>query len=348
VEKTESLKLSISEIREKGVIIGQSLAFQEVREFIRSYSKTDYPILITGDSGTGKDLVAEKIHRLSQRKEQPFLVQNCSAIPEPLLESELFGYQEGAFPGAMKEKIGLLEVADGGTIFLDEIGDMPINLQTSLLRVIQTGEIKPLGSTRTKQVDIRMISATNKDIRQMVADNDFRQDLFFRLSVLPIHLPPLNKRREDIPLLMNHFLKREALRMEVPEKKVRASTMQALIDYPWTGNVRELENLVRYLLVIAEGEYIEETDLPTYFVDGSRSAYEYRIDNPFAYTMNEQTTTADILFGNFTWIEVEKAYVLYLMKKHNWNITRAAKDAGLKRSTFASRIKKLSIPKKPV
>ena len=202
---------------------------------------------------------------MSNRKDMPFLVQNCSAIPEFLLESELFGYKKGAFTGAAKDEVGLFEAADGGTVFLDEIGDMPLNMQARILRVIQHSEIKPLGETRVKKIDVRFVTATNKNIREEVAGNNFRQDLFYRLSVLPLHLPPLRERQEDIPLLVDYFIERETSKMGISGKKISANTMELLISYLWPGNIRELENLVKRLLVITDSEPITSQYLPACF-----------------------------------------------------------------------------------
>ncbi len=242
-KKIQTLKSALEEAKNETTIIGQSRSFQNCMDLVKSYADTDFHVLITGESGTGKELVAEKIHKSSVRRDKPFLVQNCSAIPETLLESELFGYKKGAFTGASRDKMGLFEAADGGTVFLDEIGDMPMSIQAGLLRVLQKNEIKPLGATHVRQIDVRIVAATNKEIKQMIAENSFRQDLFYRLSVLPVHLPPLRDRREDIPLLIRHFFEKESLTAGFTEKKISTDAMQCLVSYAWPGNIRELENL---------------------------------------------------------------------------------------------------------
>ncbi|MDA3918077.1 MAG: sigma 54-interacting transcriptional regulator [Deltaproteobacteria bacterium] len=339
-QKTLRLKTALKETKHKSIIIGQSKSFQQCLDLVKSYADTEFHVLITGESGTGKELIAERIHKASARKNKPFLVQNCSAIPETLLESELFGYKKGAFTGATTDKMGLFEAADGGTVFLDEIGDMPMSIQASLLRVLQKNEIKPLGETRVRHVDIRIVTATNKDIKQMIAENSFRQDLFYRLSVLPVHLPSLKKRREDIPLLIQHFLEKESVEAGTMEKKLSTNAMQSLVSYAWPGNIRELENLIRYLIVTAQDDYIELTNIPLHVRDQNPD-----IDPFGGHVQTSKKDSNDFIstIGNMTWPQLEKEYVISLLKKNNWNITWAAKASGINRSTFASRMRKLEI-----
>ncbi|MEN8211650.1 MAG: sigma 54-interacting transcriptional regulator [Thermodesulfobacteriota bacterium] len=339
-QKALSLKTALEESKKKSLIIGQSRSFQQCLNLVKSYADTEFHVLITGESGTGKELVAERIHKASARKNQPFLVQNCSAIPETLLESELFGYKKGAFTGANSDKMGLFEAADGGTVFLDEIGDMPMSIQASLLRVLQKNEIKPLGETSVRHIDVRIVTATNKDIKQMIAENSFRQDLFYRLSVLPVHLPSLKERREDIPLLVKHFLEKESVKAGTMEKKLTTDAMQSLVSYAWPGNIRELENLIRYLIVTAQDDYIELADIPLHV----------REQNPDIDPFGALGTTTEKDANNFisnlsnmTWPQLEKEYVQSLLEKNSWNITWAAKASGINRSTFASRMRKLGI-----
>ena len=350
IKEAELLKRTLKQIRSEGVILGQSPCFLKIMDRIRSYAVTDYPVLITGESGTGKELAANRIHEQSRRRDKPILVQNCSAIPEALLESELFGHTKGAFSGAVTDKAGLFEAADGGTVFLDEIGDMPMNLQAKILRVIQNGEIKPVGQVRVKKVDIRIVSATNRNIKEAVAHGDFRQDLFYRLSVLPLHLPPLRERHEDISLLFRHFMKREALKMGLSPKGISREAMLKLIQYGWVGNIRELENLVRYLLVVTDGNIIVPTDLPFLFDEPTTAAVApdpWPTD--FGVRSDEHIAAPDALsFGRMTWPEVENAYIQYLLAKNSGNITRAARDAGVNRSTFVSRMRRLGLNRKDV
>jgi transcriptional regulator with GAF, ATPase, and Fis domain len=312
--ENEQLRRVIAGMREDA-LIGHSGAFLAVQKSVRDYARTDFPVLITGESGTGKELIAREIHRQSARRDGPFLAQNVSAIPETLLESELFGYKKGAFTGADKDKTGLFEAASGGTGFLDEIGDMPLPLQARILRVIQQNEIKPLGGTASKQIDVRLVSATNKDLRQAIAAGTFREDLFYRLNVLPLSLPPLRERGEDIPLLANYFLRRDGERLGVSPKKFTPKALRRLMAHPWKGNIREMENLVRYLLTTLDGETIDEADLPAAILDASPEGHP------------------------------ERSYVIALLDKCKWNITQAAARAGVNRSTFDSRMRRLGIRK---
>lgn len=339
-KKAQNLKSALKESRNENLIIGQSLGFKKCMDLVKSYADTDFHVLITGESGTGKELVAEKIYKSSIRKNNPFLVQNCSSIPETLLESELFGYAKGAFTGANRDKMGLFEAANGGIVFLDEIGDMPMSVQAGLLRVLQKNEIKPLGETSTRQIDVRIVAATNKNIKQMIAENSFRQDLFYRLSVLPVHLPALRDRREDIPLLTRHFLEKESLRAGLLEKKISPNAMQILVSYSWPGNIRELENLIRYLMVTTEDECIEPFHIPLHIKNPDAEIEPYGI--PSAAVHNEPGEGTGNL-SSMTWLKLEKEYVTALLKKNNWNITWASKASGINRSTFASRMRKLKI-----
>ncbi|MBF0302562.1 MAG: sigma 54-interacting transcriptional regulator [Desulfamplus sp.] len=372
VQETESLKVTLQKLRAgTTTIVGQSKKFQACINLVKSYAASDFHVLITGESGTGKELVAQEIHRLGSRRDKHFLVQNCSAIPESLLESELFGYKKGAFSGAVKDRKGLFEAAEGGTVFLDEIGDMPFNIQAAILRVLQNNEVKPLGSNEVTHVNVRIISATNRDIKQMVVENRFRQDLFYRLSVLPIELPPLRERREDIPLLIRYFFKSESLKTGVQEKKLKPDAMQKLISWSWPGNIRELENLIRYIMVVTddgtESEYIGADLIPDHFFqtviheEFSKCSTGYNVNYPIRQSQIEQNQTMNnqirisnqidtnsrykIDFGNQTWDELEENYIRFLLKKNNWNVTWAAKASGLNRSTFASRMRRLGIRK---
>jgi transcriptional regulator with GAF, ATPase, and Fis domain len=344
-KKALYLKSALSRMQTENLIIGQSESFQKSMGLVKSYADTDFHVLITGDSGTGKELVAERLHKRSSRRKKPFLVQNCSAIPETLLESELFGYKKGAFTGATRDRAGLFEAADGGTVFLDEIGDMPMSTQAGLLRVLQKNEIKPLGETKARRIDVRIVAATNKDIKAMIADNSFRQDLYYRLSVLPVHLPPLRERREDIPLLVKHFLETESIKANTKEKKMMPGAMQYLVAYHWPGNIRELENLIRYLMVTTPEEAIAPANLPPHI----REQHSLT-DDPYAVedaslSLSDNEFIVDIT--GLTWPGLEKTYVNSLLKKHNWNITWAAEASGINRSTFASRMRKLRIKRHP-
>jgi len=339
VHENRELKRTIELMSGKGMVAGPSPSFQEALRRCRSYSGNDYPVLVTGESGAGKEVLAREIHRLSARSDKPFLVQNCSAIPRSLLASELFGYMKGAFTGAYRDKRGLFEAANGGTVFLDEIGDMSTDLQASLLRVLQDNEVKPLGGNKTIKVDVRIISATNKDLRQAIADRTFREDLFFRLNVLPVVIPPLRERAEDIPYLLAHFIHREAALLGMAPKPVSAEALAVLTAYPWPGNVRELENMVKLVLVSSEGSEIRPSDLPPAILAGLA-------ESPFERVSGTPGTDApEIGLDGKTWDEMERSYAEHLLEKHRWVISRAAREAGLNRSTFDSRLKRLGIRK---
>ena len=350
INRTRDLEQTLSEIRNKIQIIGQSTSFLKTMKKVRDYARTDFPVLITGESGTGKDLVARALHNLSSRKDKPYVVQNCSAIPETLLESELFGYKKGAFTGATENKSGLLMAADGGTVFLDEIGDMSLQLQARILRVIQNNEIKPLGESRPQKIDVRILSATNKDLFEVVKKKIFREDLYYRLNVLPLHLPPLRERKNDIPLLLNYFIKRESIELGISPKRVSGDALAYLQNYNWEGNIRELENFVRYILTTLDSDIVGVDDIPDHFKrneTGNQTATgALRALDESIVSINEfDKEKENIPFAEYTWSELDKAYVRYLLEKNNWVITRAARDAGMNRSTFDSRMKKLGIRK---
>ncbi|HXE74142.1 MAG TPA: sigma-54 dependent transcriptional regulator [Candidatus Xenobia bacterium] len=237
-------------------IVGQSRALRAALDTARAIAPTNSTVLITGESGTGKELVARRIHELSPRFDHPFVSLNCGAFPETLLESELFGYLKGAFTGATHSKPGLFQAANGGTLFLDEIGEMSLPMQVKLLRVLQERKVRPLGATEELSVDVRVIAATNKDLKQLVSEKAFREDLYYRITVIPLHMPPLRERPEDIPLLALHFLKRFSEQMGKPLRGLSAEALEALRAYSWPGNVRELENVIERAVALETGEEI--------------------------------------------------------------------------------------------
>src|ERR1700761_605559 len=253
-------------------IVGRSESMQQVFKLIGQVAASDATALITGESGTGKELVARAIYHHSNRNEQPFLAVNCAAIPEQLLESELFGHERGSFTGATTQRIGKFEQCTKGTIFLDEIGDMTPATQTKILRVLQSGTFKRVGGNTPLKVDVRIIAATNKPLEEAVSRREFREDLFYRLNVVRIHIPPLRERREDVRLLVNYFLKKFARDQETAPKSVSGGVIKALEQYHWPGNVRELENIVRRALVVAKGDAILLSDLPTEIVGSTPAA----------------------------------------------------------------------------
>jgi transcriptional regulator with GAF, ATPase, and Fis domain len=303
-------------------IIGNSAALESVLEKVERVAPTPSTVLIEGETGTGKELIARAIHNLSSRCGKPFVKVNCAAIPLDLLESELFGHEKGAFTGAIAQKIGRFEMADGGTLFLDEVGDLPSALQPKLLRVLQEQEFERLGSGRTHQVNVRLVAATNQDLIEMVELNQFRSDLYYRLNVFPILLPPLRERLEDIPALVRHFVDLFGRRMVNPISEIPAETMEAFSSYAWPGNIRELQNLVERAVILAN--------------DGI-------LPNPVPASSPQKLTAAP---GATTLREFEKALILRTLDQVGWMIggtQGAAAKLGLKRTTLIHRMKKLGI-----
>jgi formate hydrogenlyase transcriptional activator len=246
-----------SESRGFEQIIGNSPALKSVLEQVELVGPTGSTVLILGETGAGKELIARAVHQVSGRYGRPFIKLNCAAIPSELLESELFGHERGAFTGAVMQRLGRFEAANGGTLFLDEVGDMPLNLQTKLLRVLQEQEFERLGSTVTRRVDVRVVAATNQDLAGLVAGKQFRMDLYYRLNVFPIVIPPLRQRREDIPLLVSHFVEKYSARMSKQISRIPQAAMNALVNYPWPGNIRELQNLIERAVILTDGELLQ-------------------------------------------------------------------------------------------
>lgn len=266
-EENERLRAEVQERYSFHNMVGKSTKMQVVFDVIKKIADYKTTVLITGESGTGKELVAKALHYNGARKNAPFIAVNCGGIPENLLESELFGHAKGAFTDAIQAKKGLFEEADGGTLFLDEIGDLPLTLQVKLLRVLQDEEVRPVDATNVVKVDVRIVAATSKDLEREVKRGSFRKDLFYRINVLRISLPPLRERREDIPILVEHFIEKFNARLGTKIKGISPECMQLLMDYPWPGNVRELENVMERTMVLAEGEVIQREDLPPYLLE---------------------------------------------------------------------------------
>ena len=259
--------------RSKGGLVGDSEPMKKLAEQVRRAAQSDATVIVEGESGTGKELVARMLHDLSPRKDGPFVVTHCAALAETLLESELFGHEKGSFTGAVKRKLGRFELADGGTLFLDEIGEISPSVQTKLLRVLQEKELQRVGGEETLKVDVRVVSATHRDLKALVKQGRFREDLFYRLHIVPLVLPPLRERPEDIAVLARHFVAKHGPRIAPKVKAVSADAVTALCRYPWPGNVRELENAVEQALVFAEGEALTEKDLPAFLLgDKARAA----------------------------------------------------------------------------
>ncbi len=303
-------------------IIGKSPALESVLEQVERVAPTDSTVLIQGETGTGKELIAHAIHSLSSRCGQPFVRLNCAAIPLDLLESELFGHEKGAFTGAIAQKIGRFELADKGTLFLDEVGDIPPALQPKLLRVLQEQEFERLGSTRTHQVDVRLVAATNRNLMEMANRGEFRTDLYYRLNVFPLLLPPLRERSEDIPDLVAHFVEVFSRRMSRPIEHIASTTMSALTSYPWPGNIRELQNLIERAVILSN-DGVLPNPLPT-----------------------GQTHSLVFSQGATTLKESERTLILKTLAAVGWVIggpKGAAAKLGLKRTTLIHKMQKLGI-----
>lgn len=296
-------------------IIGESVEIKLLLEKIKKIANTPTNVLLLGETGTGKELFARAIHEASYRKKKPFVAINCASLPENLLESELFGFVKGAFTGATSDKKGLLEIADGGTVFLDEIGDLPLSLQAKLLRVIEDKEIRPLGSVISKKVDLRFISATNKNLLEEVREGKFREDLFFRLNVITLNIPPLRERGRDIEILAYHFMRKFAIKMGKNIKKIDPQAMKILLKYPWPGNIRELQNVIEQAVVFAESDTIKPEDLPEH-VRNMEITYEKKKEIPILSI--EEFTKEFILKYQSIYTEQELADMLGITRKALW------------------------------
>jgi len=255
--------------RETGFMVGSSPAMKNIQEMTKKVATGDSSVFIHGESGTGKELIAKAIHKQSPRVNGPFIKVTCSALAEGVLESELFGHEKGSFTGAIKQKLGRFELADKGTIFLDEIGDISPNIQLKLLRVLQEKEFERVGGTKTIRVDVRVICATNRDLMALIREGKFREDLYYRLHIVPIEVPPLRERKTDISELIEHFLKKLSIRTRKKFSGVTSEAMKTLLDYPWPGNIRELENVIEQVMVLADGSVIKKEDLPSFLTKGA-------------------------------------------------------------------------------
>ena len=314
-------------------IIGQSEAIKKVFEVVRKVADTKSNVLICGESGTGKELIARAIHSSSSRARMPFVSVNCSALPEPLLESELFGHMKGSFTGAISNKAGLFEMASGGSIFLDEIGETTTATQVKLLRVIQDREFRRVGGTRDVKVDVRIIAATNRDLDKAVADGSFREDLYYRLDVIPIHLPPLRRRTEDIPMLVQHFLEQFTQASGKPVASLTPEAMQLLCAHEWRGNVRELENLIERVVAFAEGTLITEEHIARWLTrPASHAKPAFQNDLP------PEGLDLESLMSN-----IEKDLLMKALERSKWVKKRAARLLQLNSRSFRYRLEKYAI-----
>ncbi len=307
--------------RKSDVLIGAGAWLKDLYDRITMVAGTDATVAVFGESGTGKELVARTIHNSSPRHDAPFVVVNCAAIPEPLIEDELFGHVRGAFTDATRDREGLLGAADTGTLFLDEIGEMPLPLQGKLLRVLQSQEFRRIGDDTDRRVDVRIITATNRDLDQLVARGSFRQDLYYRINVFPLHLPPLRERPDDIALLVHHFVQKYRARLGKVVEGVTAAALARLSAYPFPGNVRELENKIHQAMVIAAGPLIEEDDL-SLPAPSATSTLRVDVTRPFR-EVKQQTIDA-----------FERAYLTELLRTHRGNLAQAARAAGMDRKNL--------------
>jgi len=313
---------------EVGNLVGSSPVMRRLRETIERAAPTPATVLITGESGTGKELVARALHDLSPRREQPFVRVNCAAIPEELIESELFGHEKGSFTGAVRKQIGKFVAADGGTIFLDEVGDLSARAQAKVLRVLESGDVEPVGAERGARVDVRVVAATNRDLERAIADGGFREDLFYRLNVVPLRTPPLREHLDDLPLLVEHFARAFAEAANYRRREVTAEAITLLQKQPWKGNVRELRNVVERLLILAPGEAVGAADVAS-IVGGTGPELAQAFHG--LKTLKEFREQA------------EKLFLLQKLEENSWNVTRTAEAIETPRSNLYKKLDQYGI-----
>ncbi|MBU2492881.1 MAG: sigma-54 dependent transcriptional regulator [Bacteroidetes bacterium] len=337
-KKVQKLEVQQKEIQGFDSIIGQSEIIKSVKSLISEFAKYDSgTVLITGESGSGKELVASAIHNLSPRADKSFVELNCASIPETLMESELFGYEKGAFTDAKNKKVGLLEIADGGTLFLDEIGEMSLSLQAKLLRVIENKKIRRLGSNKDLNIDLRIIAATNKDLKEAIKNSEFREDLYYRLNVLRVELPPLRERSDDVILLVNHFLNQFNSKFTKKIERFSDDALEALKNYSWPGNVRELRNVVERTYILQKNPVIEVYDIAADFIN-NRHEIEIKIGN--SELDLEKFTYEEIL------TEIDKKLITKALEIANGNTSQAARILKIPRETLRYKLVKLNIAQK--
>jgi two-component system nitrogen regulation response regulator NtrX len=330
--RTQKLEEEVDELRERAErdhqLVGDAPGMLDLREQIERAAPTKATVLIQGESGTGKELVAREIHRRSSRARMAFVQVNCAAIPEELIESELFGHEKGSFTGAIRKQTGKFVAADGGTIFLDEVGDMSQRTQAKVLRVLQEGEIEPVGSATIVKVDVRVIAATNKDLVEEIRGGRFREDLYYRLNVIPIRTPPLRERRDDVPLLAQHFAALFSEEHNKHAKKFTPAALRAMQDASWRGNVRELRNMIERLVIMVPADTIDVTDLPAEFF---RAATDI-ISSAMPLSTLQQFKD-----------EAEKAFILAKLREHGWNVSKTAEAIDTPRSNLYKKIEQYNI-----
>jgi DNA-binding NtrC family response regulator len=314
----------------EGKILGKSKAIQDILQLIEKVAPLDTRVLITGENGTGKELVARAIHNKSQRKDKPFIEVNCAAIPNELIESELFGHEKGSFTGAMQQRIGKFELANNGTIFLDEVGDMSPQAQAKVLRVIEDGKLERVGGAKKIEVDVRIISATNKNLVEEISKEKFREDLFHRLNVIPLNIPPLRERTEDIPILINHFVNEIITKHKKLPVNFDEDSIKFFQSMPWTGNVRELRNAIERIIIITDKRHINKKDVDSLFVIG-KANFNDLIDQSNSFQEFKD--------------KAEKAFILKQLKANDWNISKTAEILDIQRSHLYNKMKKFGIEK---
>ncbi|HVG58509.1 MAG TPA: sigma-54 dependent transcriptional regulator [Hyalangium sp.] len=338
----ESARRSVRpDIKARSAIIGESPQIQEVYKIIDKVADTPSTVLITGESGTGKELIATALHGASSRRDQPFIKINCAAIPHNLIESELFGYERGAFTGAVTSKPGRFELADGGTLFLDEIGEIPVEMQVKLLRALQEGEFERVGGIKTTRVDVRLVAATNRDLQAEIEAGRFRKDLYYRLAVVPIVLPALRERRSDIPMLARHFVDKYNRRLNKKIEDIADDAMALLQGYSWPGNIRELENLIERVLLFADGPLITAKDLPDPIRQGVAAQPSLAASSPSVEAPTGETGLKDII--RMKAAELEKDLITKALEETSGNVTRAAKLLQISRKSLQTKMKEFGL-----
>lgn len=342
IEK-ENLALKEEVVRLKGYdeVVGHSKAMKEIFSMIERIKDIDATVLITGESGTGKEVLARLIHRRSKRANAPFVGINCGAIPETLIEDELFGHVKGAFTDAIAPRVGAFERANGGVLFLDEIGTLRLDLQVKLLRVLQEREFTPIGSTSTKKVDVRIIAATNSNLKEMVKEGKFREDLYYRLNIINIEIPPLRERKEDIIPLLRFMVKKVANRLNMKEKDFSKEALNALLNYNYPGNVRELENIVERAMALSSSDYIDISDLPKEVIESADRVFSGEVRKIKSALFFVENMGLDEYLKKF-----EKKIIMEALEKCKWRKTKAANLLKIKRTTLIERMKRLEIPLK--
>jgi DNA-binding NtrC family response regulator len=318
--------------------VGESKEMQKVYRRIIQVAGSDSTVLVFGESGTGKELVAKAIHKNSSRRDNPIVALDCTSLAENLLESELFGHVKGSFTGAIQTKMGLFKVADGGTLFLDEVANISISTQAKLLRVLQEREVTPIGGTHPIPFDVRLVAASNRNLKTMVKEGTFREDLFFRLNIIPIELPPLRERKGDVSLLIRHFIKKFGDEIGKDIRGVATDALTMLEDYEFPGNVRELENIIERAVVLAEGDIIQIDDLELH-----SAGDEVPLPHTFIPHSLDELKEHKRQIRERAVEPVEKAFVMSALQRNNWNVTRAAEETGMLRPNFQALIKKLGI-----